>query len=172
MPGDTDIFVLARSALLDAIEALREHRDSVVVVGAQAVYLHTGSADIALAEATKDSDQALDTRSLGDQPLIEQAMQVAGFMQRPNSGDPGAWTSPTGIPVDLMAPAALGGAEGKRGARIPPHASTAARQAVGLEAAVVDHAEMEIRAMSPRPPPAQDRRSCRDRHQARHRLSR
>ena len=37
-----DLLVRARSTLLDALIALREHRDSIVVIGAQAVYLHTG----------------------------------------------------------------------------------------------------------------------------------
>lgn len=53
-----DLLVRARSALIDAAEALAEHRDSLVLIGAQAVYLHTGSLDVALAEATKDSDVA------------------------------------------------------------------------------------------------------------------
>jgi hypothetical protein len=46
--------------LLDALEALAAHRDALVVVGAQAIYLHTGEADVALAEATKDSHLAID----------------------------------------------------------------------------------------------------------------
>ena len=61
--GADDLLVQARSALLDALTALWEHRDSVVVIGAQALYLHTGSAEVALAEATKDSDLAIDSRS-------------------------------------------------------------------------------------------------------------
>ena len=44
MPGVPDpLYVAARHALLDAIEALSAHLDAVVLVGAQAVYLHTGS---------------------------------------------------------------------------------------------------------------------------------
>jgi hypothetical protein len=55
-----DILVQARSALLDALTALREHRNSVVVIGAQAIYLHTGNAPVAVAVATKDSDLVTD----------------------------------------------------------------------------------------------------------------
>ena len=63
--GEHDnLLVAARSALLDALEALDGLRESVIVVGAQAVYLHTGSADVALAEATKDSDLVVDPREL------------------------------------------------------------------------------------------------------------
>lgn len=49
VPGGSDLLVQARSALLDALDALREHRDAIVLIGAQAIYLHTGRADIALA---------------------------------------------------------------------------------------------------------------------------
>ena len=148
-PGGSDLLVQARSALLDALDALREHRDAIVVIGAQAIYLHTGRADIALAEATKDSDLALDTRHLGDDPRIEQAMSAAGFTPDLISGQPGAWLNPAGVPVDLMVPEALAGAPGsqRRGARIPPHSQTATRRAVGLEAAVVDHAPMRVAAL-------------------------
>lgn len=148
-PGGSDLLVQARSALLDALDALREHRDAIVVIGAQAIYLHTGRADIALAEATKDSDLALDTRHLGDDPRIEHAMTAAGFIQDVTTGQPGAWLNPSGVPVDLMVPEALAGAPGsqRRGARIPPHSKTATRRAVGLEAAVVDHAPMRGAAL-------------------------
>lgn len=36
-----DLLVRSRAALLDALEALEDHRDSVIVVGAQAIYLRT-----------------------------------------------------------------------------------------------------------------------------------
>lgn len=66
--SDDDLLVRARSVLLDALIALDAHRDSVVVIGAQAIYLHTGSAPVAVAEATKDSDLSIDLRTLGDDP--------------------------------------------------------------------------------------------------------
>jgi len=93
-----DLLVRARSTLLDALIALREHRDSIVVIGAQAVYLHTGLAPVAVAEATKDSDLVIDTRSLGEDPLIEAAMRRAGFELDREKRQPGAWLSPAGIP--------------------------------------------------------------------------
>jgi hypothetical protein len=141
--------VKARSALLDALEALAEHRDAVVVVGAQAIYLHTGSVEVALAEATKDSDLAIDPTSLSDQPLVEEAMIAAGFYLDPASNQPGAWMSPAGVPVDLMVPEALAGGGGKaaRAARIPPHARSATRRARGLEAALVDHGAMTVHSL-------------------------
>jgi hypothetical protein len=84
-------------------------------------------------------------------------MSAAGFSQDVSSRQPGAWLNPAGIPVDLMVPEALAGAAAsqRRGARIPPHANTAARRAVGLEAAVVDHAPMRVTALG-----EGDERSC------------
>jgi hypothetical protein len=55
MPGAPEpLYVLARRVLLDALEALGDQQDAVILVGAQAVYLHTGEADLAVAEYTTD----------------------------------------------------------------------------------------------------------------------
>lgn len=143
--GD-DLLVRARSVLLDALIALDAHRESVVVIGAQAIYLHTGSAPVAVAEATKDSDLGIDLRTLGDDPLIEEAMSRAGF-HHPLAGQPGSWLSSDGIPVDLMVPDAIAG-KGRRSVQAPPHGKRALRRAVGLEAAVVDNAPTTIRALA------------------------
>lgn len=143
----TDLLVRARSVLLDALDALHEHHDAIIVIGAQAVYLRTGGLDVALAEATKDSDVAIDPRLLTDNPRLETAMRAAGFLLSVN-GQPGAWISPEGIPVDLMVPESLAG-PGSRGARIPPHDQRATRRARGLEATLVDCDEMEVTALDP-----------------------
>ncbi|MCF0097416.1 hypothetical protein [Micromonospora sp. MH99] len=148
-PGDGDLLVAARGALLDALEALRDHAEAVVVVGAQAIYLHTGAAPVALAEATKDCDLALDARALPQEPLLEEAMRAAGFHLDVRAHQPGAWLNYKGIPVDLMVPEALAGGSSRRAAKIPPHSKDAARRAVGLEAAVVDHVALDIRALAP-----------------------
>lgn len=145
--GGSDALVLARSTLLDALIALRQHRESVVVIGAQVVYLHTGSAPVAVAEATKDSDVGIDLRTLGDDPLIDEAMRRAGFHQDLVHGQPGSWLSPSGIPVDLMVPDAIAGS-GRRSVQAPPHDKRALRRAVGLEAAIVDNSQMTIRALA------------------------
>jgi hypothetical protein len=147
--GDAELLIAARAALLDALDALAEQRDALVLIGAQAVYLHTGGANIALAEATKDSDLAVDPRALVDDPLLDDAMTAAGFLRDLTYPQPGSWLSPTGIPVDLMVPEALAGGGGRRGARIPPHSRHATRRTPGLEAAVVDHAPMTIAALAP-----------------------
>ncbi|WP_311931769.1 hypothetical protein [Microbispora sp. H11081] len=123
----------------------------MIVIGAQAIYLHTVRSPVALAETTKDSDLALDPRVLEDEPLLEQSMGRAGFYRDPLGGQPGAWLNSEGIPVDLMVPEALAGSGTKntRGARIPPHDRRAARRARGLEAAVIDNMVMEVTALDP-----------------------
>lgn len=149
LAGDAEFLVEARSALLDAIEALEAQRDALILIGAQAIYLHTGRAEVNLAETTKDSDLSVDPRRLTDHPLIEDAMRASGFHHHLDRPQPGIWFSQTGVPVDLMVPAALAGPGGRRGGRIPPHSSKATRRAVGLEAAMVDHGPMEITALDP-----------------------
>lgn len=145
--GNAELLVAARRALLDALDALAAHRQSVIVIGAQAIYLHTGAAAVGLAETTKDSDLALDTRSLSDVPLLEDAMSEAGFRRDPDSPQPGSWLNSAGIPVDLMVPETLAGASGRRGARIPPHSKHAVRRAAGLEAALVDNSPMLVTSL-------------------------
>lgn len=141
-----NLLVEARTVLLDALEALRDYRDAVVVVGAQAIYLHTGAVTLAIAETTKDTDFALDTRELATSPRFEDAMTAAGFRRQ---GQPGNWTDRRGIPVDLMVPEALAGpaAKARRGIRLPPFGNESARRAVGLEAAVVDRSPLPIPAL-------------------------
>ncbi|HEY4277006.1 MAG TPA: GSU2403 family nucleotidyltransferase fold protein [Conexibacter sp.] len=147
--GDADLLIAARAALLDALDALDAQRDALVLIGAQAIYLHTGAAVVALAEATKDSDLAVDPRALRDHPLLDDAMTGAGFHRDLLHPQPGSWLSRAGIPVDLMVPEALAGTSGRRGARIPPHSRHATRRTPGLEAAIVDHAPMTIIALDP-----------------------
>jgi len=74
-----ELYVLARRVLLDALEALGTHRDAIVLVGAQAVYLRVGEADLAVAPYTTDGDLAIDPALLGTSPRLERALMGAGF---------------------------------------------------------------------------------------------
>lgn len=141
MPGAPDpAYVAARRVLLDALEALRPHLDALVLVGAQAVYLHTGEGDLAVAPYTTDADLAIDPDALSPQPEIEESMSAAGFVL---GEQPGIWLAVGGVEIDLLVPEAVGGG-GRRGARLGPHGNRAARKARGLEAALVDNAPIEI----------------------------
>ena len=134
------LYVRARATLLDAAEALAEQLDAVVLVGAQAVYLHTGDTDFVAAEYTTDADFCVAPGDLSDEPLLHELLQDRGFSPGVH---PGTWLSPDGIPVDLMVPEALAG-PGSRGARLGPHGKRVARRAKGLEGALIDRKRMEI----------------------------
>ncbi len=136
-------YVLARSVLLDALQALAPHLDALVLVGAQAVYLHTGDADLIVVPTTTDADLALFPAKLLDEPLLEVALRAAGFELAAN---PGAWRGRLGVAVDLMVPEALSGGSSRRSARLPIHGNRAARRTAGLEPALVDNEIHEIAA--------------------------
>lgn len=134
-------YVLARRVLLDALDALGPHRAAVILVGAQAIYLHTGDGDFAVAPMTTDADIALDPDRLADEPLLADALLAAGFTA---AGDPGSWCGDRGVAVDLMVPEALSGTRGRRGARLKVHGHRVARRSLGLEPALVDNDPLEI----------------------------
>jgi hypothetical protein len=138
-------YVRARRVLLDALQALGAHREAIVLVGAQAIYLHTGEGGLALAPYTTDADLALAPADVADSPRIDDLLVAAGFTR---TDQPGSWHSSDSIVVDLMVPAALA-VTGSRGARLGPHGKYAARKAKGLEAALIDRTELQVGALDP-----------------------
>ena len=151
-----ELYVLARCVLLDALEALGAHRDATILVGAQAVYLHTGDADLAVAEHTTDADLALDPALLDAIPPLEQALQDAGFHPMGTRGV-GVWkTRRSGrdggdveVQVDLLVPSTVSPGRGRRAARLPGHDDHAARKVDGLEGVLVDQVEMTLASLDP-----------------------
>lgn len=148
------LYVAARRVLLDALILLAPHGAAVIVVGAQAIYLRTGQGEIGrtIAPYTTDGDLALDPTLLGREPDLEALMRGAGF----TAEQPGMWETVVRvgdedvvIPIDLIVPEGASTGEGRRGARIAPHGRRAARRAVGLEAALVDHSQMSVSALDP-----------------------
>lgn len=137
-------YVAARRVLLDALAALGAHRKSVVLVGAQAIYLHVGEGDLAVSPYTTDGDLAIDPRELADEPALVTTLEAAGFELTVR---PGTW-SMSNVQIDLLVPASLGGM-GRRGARHGVHGKDVARKAAGLEAVVIDHAPRRIGALDP-----------------------
>jgi hypothetical protein len=150
--GDYEpIYVAARRTLLDALDAVHDQIDGVVVVGAQAIYLHAGDADFSIAPYTTDGDLALDPARLLDRPSIEQLLTDASFQQ--SATDVGAWTKPVTVEgvwlnmvVDLLVPESVGG-PGRRAARIAPHGKRTARKVAGLEGVLVDNELMGIHSL-------------------------
>jgi len=144
MPGAPDpAYVMARKVLLDALEALHPHIDALVLVGAQAVYHHTGDTDLAVAEYTTDADLSIAPALVGDEPLIAQALAEAGFTA---DVDLGRWISSEGIPLDLLVPEAEAG-PGNRGSDLGVHGRRIARRARGLEASLIDSQLATIRSL-------------------------
>ena len=157
-PADP-LYVAARRVLLDALMALAPHGDAVVVAGAQAVYLRTGSADLAIAPYTTDGDVVLNPSLLGGSPGLEAAMAAARFSLKASADghvEPGIWLAHASvhgedilIPVDLIVPEGASSGHGKRAARLGVHGDRAARRAVGLEPALIDNSTMTITALDP-----------------------
>jgi hypothetical protein len=104
VPVPDPLYVAARRVLLDALAALEQHLEGVVLVGAQAIYAHTGEGDLAVAPHTTDGDLALSPTDLAKRPTLEEALRGAGFV----AGDqPGRWIGADSIVIDLMVPDAL-----------------------------------------------------------------
>ena len=149
-------YIAARRVLLDALLALAAHADALVIAGAQAVYLHAGDGELAVAPFTTDADLAVDPEQLAPDPLIEAAMSAAGFALALYGGhvEPGIWTTEVDVageqllvPVDLIVPEAAATGGGRRGARLGVHGRRAARRATGLEATLVNHSRQTITAL-------------------------
>lgn len=145
MPREVDPeYVEARRVLLDALEALGNHRKAVVLVGAQAIYHRVGAGNLLVAEFTTDGDLALNPNVLDDEPLLAEGLLSAGFSL---AVKPGTWARDN-VQIDLMVPMALGG-PGRRSARLGPHGTEVARKAKGLEAALVDNSIVTLTALDP-----------------------
>lgn len=138
----------ARRVLLDALAALEPQLPSLILVGAQAIYLHAGQTDVGIATAptTTDGDLAVDAELLAAEPEMTGALTAAGFSTPRN---PGSWVSPDGVAIDLMVcpHQANRAGRGARSARLPPHGNRLARITRGLEPALVDHSTVRLVAL-------------------------
>jgi hypothetical protein len=152
------VTVIARAVLLDALTALSDHLDALVLVGAQAIYLHTASNTVAVAAFTTDGDLVVIPERLGNDPLIERAMTAAGFALsvRGTATEPGTWlttrTISSGevtVPVDLIVPEGFATVHGSRSVTVGEHSRLSMRWTPGLEVAVIDHSPMSIEALDP-----------------------
>ncbi len=149
-----ELYVLARSVLLNALDALGPHREACVLVGAQAIYLRVGEAGLAVAPFTTDGDLAIDPRRLSDVPPVERGLLAAGFALR--GGDSvGIWVTRRETPshadievaVDILVPEAVSPGSGRRAARLQGHEPRAARIARGLEGVLFDAELMRVGAL-------------------------
>jgi len=103
----------------------------VVLVGAQAVYLHAGDTGLSVAVMTTDSDLVLTVHSLAPEPELASVLRAAGFV--PGS-QPGSWLGEGQVAVDLM---------------VVPHQSNRAKS--GARAAFTAPSCTDSRTHHPRP---------------------
>lgn len=141
----------ARKALLDAVSALTRQSASLILVGAQAIYLRVGDIDVGInvAPTTTDADLALNVDLLTPIPNLSDALHDAGFA---TSSQPGSWTNSDGVSVDLMVCPYQSGrtSPNARGARLADQGhpeSLTARITAGLEPALVDHDELIMKSL-------------------------
>ncbi len=146
MPGDDrdPSLVEARRGLLDALDALGPHAARLVLVGAQAVYLHTDVVRTGVALFTKDADVML-VPPVAGAPDIGAAMRMAGFEV---GAQPGIWLN-GGRQVDLLVPDRLAPEKGARAARLAGHGDRTARKVSGLEGAAIDNSLMTLGSLDP-----------------------
>lgn len=139
--------VAARRVLLDALTLMRDQREALVLVGAQAVYHHAPLGDPRPTHTT-DGDLAIDPDLLGEHPDLGATLAAAGFTLD-HRGNPGHWISPDGVVIDLMVPAGALAASTRRTARLPGQARSTARRTDGLEVALIDNEWAELAALEP-----------------------
>lgn len=146
MPGPSPEYQEARRVLLDALQALEPHRDALILVGAQAIYLHAPRGDPRPAYTT-DGDLAVDPDLLAANPDLASELEAAGF-ELTKSGNPGSWASPTGVVIDLMVPDGALPRSSRRSAQLTGHATRSARRTRGLEVALYDNTKQTLVGLS------------------------
>ena len=150
------LYVAARHVLLDALEALSGQLPAVILVGAHAVYIRAGDADLGTTPFTTDADVAIDPTRLVDDPRLDEALEAGGFVPKTGPGGQvvGSWVREVQmdggtrihVDLDLLVPEAVSG-EGSRAARLGSHGDRTARKARGLELALLDNEMMRLGAL-------------------------
>lgn len=145
-------YIKAREVLIEALEALGSHREAIILVGAQAIYMQVGEGDFGVPPYTTDADIVFDPELVKTDPKLDHILKAAGFMlDRSEANAVGSWTKDN-VAVDLMIPASMGG-PGRRSARIKGQARNIIRKTHGLEACLVDNDFMEVQSFSDKSKP-------------------
>jgi hypothetical protein len=143
----------ARNVLIQVLRVLANHRNALVLIGAQAVYEHTVALTWLPPTSTTDADICVDPSLLAAEPLLAAAMTEAGFMLA-NPDRPGIYS--LNVPVrglskqptlDLLAPETIAG-KGTRSASVGAHGKRSVTRAAGLEMALLDRSPMTIRSLT------------------------
>ena len=130
----------SRRAIINVVEVLQIHAESLTLVGAHAVLLRTMDLDVPLMP-TGDGDLGVTPGLVGDVPSIEELLTDAGYEHR-TTARPGLWgrtpydepdgTRPYREKIDLLAPHGLSGTA-SRSKRGVPNAPACPREACGRQ---------------------------------------
>jgi hypothetical protein len=146
----------SRRAIINVVDVLAAHAESLTLVGAHAVLLRTMDLDVPRMP-TGDGDLGVTPGLVGDLPSIEDLLAEAGYEHR-TTARPGLWgrapydeadgTRSFREKIDLLAPHGLSGtaSRSKRGvpALQPAHGKLAVGNALGLELAAFNRSSMTI----------------------------
>lgn len=146
----------SRRAIINVVDVLAAHAESLTLVGAHAVLLLTMDLDVPKMP-TGDGDLGVTPGLVGDLPSIESLLVAAGYEHR-TTARPGLWgRGPFGEgdgtrsfreKIDLLAPHGLSGtaSRSKRGvpALQPAHGKLAVGNVLGLELAAFNRSLMTI----------------------------
>lgn len=147
----------SRRAIINVVEVLEVHAESLTLVGAHAVLLRTMDLDVPRMP-TGDGDLGVTPGLVSDLPSIDALLAGAGYEHR-TTARPGLWgrtpydeadgTRSFREKIDLLAPHGLSGTASrtKRGvpALQPAHGKLAVGNALGLELAAFNRSLVEIR---------------------------
>jgi len=140
---------------MGALETLQPHLDSLILVGAQAVYLNPNHIELPLAPATSDADIAFDTRSLEVSPEIGELLREADYSPNATAKNPGHWMNAERVPLDLLQPRILSNRGPKsRAADLGLHGRDVLRIPDGLDSALIDNSDLTVSSFE-----AEDHRS-------------
>lgn len=146
----------SRRAIINVVDVLSAHAESLTLVGAHAVLLRTVDLDVPRMP-TGDADLGVTPGLVGDLPSIEALLTGAGYEHR-TTARPGLWgrqpyNEPDGTrsfreKVDLLAPHGLSGAASRSKRGVPAlhgaHGKRAVGNALGLELAAFNRSLVTI----------------------------
>lgn len=146
----------SRRAIINVVEVLAAHAESLTLVGAHAVLLRTMDLDVPRMP-TGDGDLGVTPGLVGDVPSIEALLADAGYVHR-TTARPGLWgrepydesdgTRSFREKIDLLAPHGLSGTTSRSKRGVPTlqsaHGKFAVGNALGLELAAFNRSIMTI----------------------------
>ena len=146
----------SRRAIINVIEVLAAHAESLTLIGAHAVLLRTAELEAPMAP-TGDGDLGITPGLVSDAPSIETLLADAGYEHR-TTARPGLWGRLPYLDrlgnqqyrekIDLLAPHGLSGTTSRSKRGVPAlrehHGKLAVGNALGLELAAFNRSRMTI----------------------------